>query len=118
MDNEYESNIPPEIEDDETLTEPLSPSELLDKALNIMPGGELLPYLTTIIYLRDHKKYSWRGVATWLKENGNIETSHTTVCNFYKYVHNHPNYRHDLLEAEEELKEMLVEGYLNQHELQ
>lgn len=83
---ELDDRVPPEIQDEETEASPLSPSELLDKAMNIMPGRELMPYLSTIIYLRKYKDYSWRGISSWLSENGNVKSSHTTVCNFYKYV--------------------------------
>lgn len=116
MDEQYTSDLPPEIEDEETLAEPLSPSELLNKALNLMPGRDLLPYLTTIIYLRKTKGYSWRGISSWLKENGNIETSHTTVCNFFDYVNNHPNYSHELKEAYEELDITLLDRHENPEE--
>ncbi|MDQ8195026.1 hypothetical protein QEH59_11355 [Coraliomargarita sp. SDUM461004] len=80
------NNVPTEIEDEETEATPLSPAELLDKAMDLMPGRELLPYLSTIIYLRKYRDYSWRGIASWLAVNGNIKSSHTTVCNFYKHI--------------------------------
>jgi hypothetical protein len=112
-DHEYTTDLPEEIENEEMASEPLSPSDLLGVALSETPGKELMPYLTTVLYLKEHKKFSYRGIAKWLKEKGNIETSHTTVSRLYQYVTEHPHYSEELREAREELDEILIEQNIN-----
>lgn len=112
-DTECTTDLPEEIENEDMASEPLSPSDLLGVALSETPGRELMPYLTTILYLREHKKFSYRGIAKWLKEKGNLETSHTTVARLYQYVTEHPHYSDELREAREELDEILIEQRLN-----